>query len=494
MKTVNLVFPHQLHENSPLLDNGHAVFLIEELLFFKQYQFHRQKLLFHRASMQAYLGFLTQKDIEVHYVPCTEETSDVRKLIPKLAKDQVKKICLIDPTDNWLEKRIRKACEEAGLEWEMHESLLFLNTKEDLKDYFGKKEKYFQADFYEQQRKKREILMDGDQPLGGKWSFDADNRKKYPPKKTPPKIQWPKANKYSQEAKQYVEKHFKGNYGNLEEGLLYPVTYATARVWFEQFLEYRFKEFGPYEDAIVEAEIVLHHSVLTPLLNVGLLHPQEVLERAIAYAEEHQVPLNTLEGFVRQIMGWREFIRGVYVWKGSQERTKNFWGFERKIPQDFWQGETGIGPIDKTIQKTIKTAYNHHIERLMVLGNFMLLCEFDPNEVYRWFMEMYIDAYDWVMVPNVYGMSQFADGGLMATKPYISGSNYLKKMSDYSKGDWQETWDALFWRFMHVHRDFLGKNHRLKMLLSTFDKMDKEKQKKLLDKAEEFLKGLGGSK
>jgi deoxyribodipyrimidine photolyase-related protein len=153
-------------------------------------------------------------------------------------------------------------------------------------------------------------------------------------------------------------------------------------------------------------------------------------------------------------------------------------------------GTTGIVPVDDAIQKLRKTAYNHHIERLMILGNFMLLCEFDPDEVYKWFMEMYIDAYDWVMVPNVYGMTQFADGGIMTTKPYISGSNYIRKMSNYPKGVWEEIWDALFWRFMHVHRSFFLKNPRLGMLIKSFDKMPKEKQHKLITTANNYLEKL----
>jgi deoxyribodipyrimidine photolyase-related protein len=180
----------------------------------------------------------------------------------------------------------------------------------------------------------------------------------------------------------------------------------------------------------------------------------------------------------------------VYELKGTVERTKNYWGFKRKIPASFWNGTTGFEPIDSTIKKVLETGYCHHIERLMVLGNFMLLCEFDPDEVYRWFMELFIDAYDWVMVPNVYGMSQFADGGLMSTKPYISSSNYLMKMSDYKKGEWQVTWDGLFWRFMHVHRDFFLQNPRLGMLVHSFDKMSTVKQEQHLKAAEKFLQSL----
>ena len=226
------------------------------------------------------------------------------------------------------------------------------------------------------------------------------------------------------------------------------------------------------------------------MLNMGLLAPQQIIEKVLAYALKHAVPMNSVEGFIRQIMGWREFIRIVYQREGSRQRSTNFWGFTRAIPASFWSGTTGIYPVDNVIQKTLQTGYSHHIERLMVMGNFMLLCEFDPNEVYKWFMEMYVDAYDWVMVPNVYGMTQFADGGLMTTKPYISGSNYLLKMSDYPKGDWTAIWDALFWRFMHVHRSFFEQNPRLNMLVKTFDKMPTEKKNKHLDMAEKYLSTL----
>jgi deoxyribodipyrimidine photolyase-related protein len=180
----------------------------------------------------------------------------------------------------------------------------------------------------------------------------------------------------------------------------------------------------------------------------------------------------------------------VYEREGTKQRTTNYWQFKRKIPTSFWTGDTGIAPIDSTIKKILKTGYAHHIERLMVLGNFMLLCEFDPDEVHKWFMEMFIDAYDWVMVPNVYGMTQFADGGLMTTKPYISGSNYLSKMSDYEKGTWQPIWDGLFWRFMHVHRDFFLQNPRIGMLVKTFDKMPEEKRQAHLHAADNYLQSL----
>ncbi|MEM9650280.1 MAG: cryptochrome/photolyase family protein, partial [Bacteroidota bacterium] len=270
---------------------------------------------------------------------------------------------------------------------------------------------------------------------------------------------------------------------------LYPTNFITTQKWFRQFLDYRFADFGTYEDAIVLEHSFLNHSVLTPMLNVGLITPQEVIDNALEYAQENGIPINSTEGFVRQVIGWREFIRGIYESRGTNQRTYNFWGFSKKIPSAFYDGSTGIYPIDQTIKKVLQTGYCHHIERLMVLGNFMILCEFDPDEVYGWFMELFIDAYDWVMVPNVYGMSQFADGGLMATKPYISGSNYLMKMSNYPKGAWQAIWDGLFWRFMDKHRSFFLKNPRLGMLVRTFDKMNAEKKAMHLKNAEAFLTG-----
>ncbi len=491
MKSVGIVFPHQLFEENPLFSTCKTVYLVEEHLYFKQYNFHKQKIAFHRASMKFYESHLQSKKINVEYIDSNNDLSDIRKLIPYLSAQGIKSISYVDTTDHWLEKHIRAASEVTKLVLNKIASPLFLNSSEELAIYFKGKKKMFQTDFYKHQRINRKILVDKDQkPIGGKWTFDDENRLKYPKDSIPPKIQTIKENQFYKEAKSYTDNYFSGNYGILNQGLIYPTTHAESKEWLSIFLNNRFAQFGDYEDAIVSKELILHHSVLTPMLNVGLLTPQFILEETLKHASKHSIPLNSLEGFIRQIIGWREFIRAVYELKGTEERTKNYWGFKRKIPASFWNGTTGIEPIDITIKKVLETGYCHHIERLMVLGNFMLLCEFDPDEVYRWFMELFIDAYDWVMVPNVYGMSQFADGGLMSTKPYISGSNYLMKMSDYKKGPWQPVWDGLFWRFMHVHRDFFLQNPRLGMLVRTFDKTDPIKQKMHLDNAEDFLKLL----
>jgi deoxyribodipyrimidine photolyase-related protein len=441
--------------------------------------------------MKFYESWLQQNEYVVNYIDTIVKENDCRLLVAALAAQQITDINIAAPADDWLLKRMRQACSKHTITLHIYDSPNFLNTPQSVQEYFSKKKTYFQTDFYTWQRRQRNILLEADgKPLGGKWTYDADNRLKFPKKEKPPALALPKENKYVAEARQYVQQHFAANYGSINNAHLFVVTFNDAEKWLDDFLETRFEKFGIYEDAIVAKEGVLHHSVLTPMLNIGLLQPQQIISKTLAAAKKYNTPLNSTEGFIRQIMGWREFIHIVYQREGTLQRTKNYWGFNRKIPAAFWTGETGIAPIDITIKKILQTGYCHHIERLMVLGNFMQLCEFDPDEVYRWFMEMFVDAYDWVMVPNVYGMTQFADGGLMTTKPYISGSNYLMKMSDYEKGNWQTVWDGLFWRYMHVHRSFFLKNPRLGMLVNMFDKMPGQKQQLHITNAEQFLQKL----
>lgn len=491
MSDVTLIFPHQLFKEL-WFENRFPVYLIEEWLFFNQYPFHKQKIVFHRASMKHYADWLTNHGYQVVYIEAQDSRCDVRALVDHLRNDGVKTIHYQNTIDDWLNKRLKRSAKKNNIQLNESISQLFINSQDKLNGFFRRdKKKFYQTSFYIDQRKKLNILtIDGDKPIGGKWSFDKENRKKYPKGKVPPPIQFPETTTYYKEATQYTIQHFSENLGSITEHPLYPVTHDQAETWLQQFFKVRFAEFGPYEDAIVDEYSILNHSVLSPLINVGLLTPMYVVRQAIKHADSFQTPLNSLEGFVRQIIGWREFIRGVYICKGVEERTKNFWGFERKIPASFYNGTTGIIPIDKTIQKVLKTGYCHHIERLMILGNFMVLCEFHPDAVYQWFMELFIDAYDWVMVPNVYGMSQFADGGLMSTKPYISGSNYIMKMSNYKKGAWQAIWDGLFWRFMHVNADFFKSNPRLNMLVRSFERMSEEKRNQHLSQAESFLNRL----
>jgi deoxyribodipyrimidine photolyase-related protein len=489
-KVVNLIFPHQLLAESKVLDNGHEIYLIEEHLFFRQYKFHKQKLAFHRASMQHYKAFLESKGLTVHYLDTNNPLSDLRHFTTEIENKRISEIQVLDPVDDWLSKRLAKMAR--GIKLRIHDNPAFLNGQEEVANYFKPdKKKFYQTDFYKGQRRKHDILIDLEgNPIGGKWTFDTENRKKYPKSKTPPAIHFPEPSEAWEKAVSYVNKNFSDNPGLLNKTRIYPVSHEEAATWLKQFLEYRFHDFGAYEDAIVTGQSFLHHSLLSPLLNAGLLTPEQVTSETLAFAKATEIPLNSTEGFIRQIIGWREFIRGMYHVKGGFSRTRNFWGFKRQIPDSFYTGTTGIVPVDETIKRILETGYAHHIERLMVLGNFMLLCEFDPDEVYRWFMELFIDAYDWVMVPNVYGMSQFADGGTFATKPYIAGSNYLRKMSNYPAGTWQNTWDGLFWRFIIEHGDFFKSNPRLSMMYHTSQRMSPEKIKGHLQTANAFLEKL----
>ena len=490
MQTASLIFPNQLFRNIEWLSLGHKIFLIEETLFFKHYNFHKQKLIYHRCSMQFYYAYLKDKGLDVSYIECNLMDSDVRNLIDQLAQKNTTLINVVEFNDNYLQNRINKKCQEHNIKLNICENLSFLNKEQELNTFFqNKKSKLFQTSFYIEQRKKWDILIeDSDKPIGGKWSFDSDNRKKYPKGKEVPKIIWPKTDKYFEEAKTYIEKKFKENIGNMPNGLMYPYTHSQSIEWLRNFIRSRFKEFGDYEDAILENEDFLNHSVLSPMLNNGLLTPKTIIDEILKYKDS--IPINSLEGFIRQIIGWREFIRGVYLFKGTQQRNSNFFNFSRSMPNSFYDASTGILPLDNCIKKVLQNAYSHHIERLMVIGNFMLLCEIKPNDIYKWFMELYVDAYDWVMVPNIYGMSQFSDGGLMSSKPYISSSNYIKKMSDFKNGKWAEIWDGLYWRFINKHREKLHKNIRMRFMINLFDKMSDEKKETHLTNAKKFLESL----
>jgi deoxyribodipyrimidine photolyase-related protein len=495
---VQFVFPHQLYAQSKLGMGGGDFYIIESDLFFLQYQFHQQKLLFHRASMKYYTDQLRQDGFTCHYIEAQHKNSKISILVNTLQSIGVEKIKLYDPCDAWIDQQLKKAVKENNIELTYLPSPNFLNNLAKDVELLGNKKTYFQTSFYTEQRKKRNILIEKDgSPVGGQWSFDVENRKKIPKNTSIPSIHFFESNSYIEEAKQYINTNFKNNPGKSEapftkadKQLYYPITHLDAKKAMEQFIAEKLDQFGIYEDAMVVAEKTLFHSVLSPLLNVGLLQPDEFLQALLIAYQKGKAPINSIEGIVRQITGWREFVQLTYRKIGGQQRTKNFWGFTKKMPASFYTATTGIAPIDTSIEKLLESGYNHHIERLMVLGNFMLLCEIHPDEVYQWFMEMYIDAYDWVMVPNVYGMSQFADGGMITTKPYICGSNYLMKMGDFPKGDWQATWDGLFWRFLSKQRMVFAKNPRWAMLLSTWDKMPEDKRATHLNNAEKFLTEL----
>lgn len=473
---ITVIFPHQLFKKHPACEKGRAVYLLEHPWFFTRLKFHQQKLVLHRASMQAYLKELKG---EKHYVECSKIKTTAQWL--KSLKG-VKKIHMTDIVEMPLEEEFINSAKKAGIELIFYPTPMFMTDLEWGLDAIKDTKKYFMASFYTKQRKQLGILVKNGKPVGGKWSFDAENRKAIPKNLKLPKIASPRKSLHIKEAVKYVKKHFKSHPGEAD-AFAYPTTHSEASSWLTTFFKERFKLFGDYEDAIVSKESFLFHSVLSPMLNIGLLTPDEVVEKAL----KCKVDINSKEGFIRQIIGWREFIHLVYRASGEKMSRSNHFKHRRKLPKGFWSAETGIEPIDVVIERLLKTAYTHHIERLMILGNFMLLSEINPDDVYTWFMEMYIDAYDWVMVPNVYAMSQYADGGTMTTKPYVSSSNYVLKMSDFEKGDWCSIWDGLFWDFINKHKSAFSKNMRLKQMVNILNKMSDEKRKQHFATARKYL-------
>lgn len=481
-----LIYPHQLFTDTSWLRGVDRIYLVEDPLFFIQYPFHRQKLMLHRASMQWYADRLRKKKWKVQTIEAAQmkTSGDIARI---LKEDGVVSARAIDPEDFNLDRYLRNACSRHGIECVTIPDPHFLTPEEAIDAFVKNKKKLFFTQFYIDQRKRLNVLIDkAEKPVGGKWSFDTENRKRLPADEVPPDIDWPKQDSYASEARSYVEKQFPRALGD-PSPLLYPANATAAQKHLRQFIEQRLPSFGDYEDAISREHPFVYHSVLTPMLNIGLLSPQEIVQATIERAED--VPINALEGFIRQVIGWREYIRLVYRTRGMAQRTRNYWAHTRPIPKSFYDGTTGVEPVDHAIRTALQYGYCHHIERLMILGNFMLLCEFHPDAIYQWFMEMFVDAYDWVMVPNVYGMSQHADGGMITTKPYISGSSYVLKMSNFKKGPWCELWDALYWRFIDRHRGFFESNPRMKVMTGQLDRMG-EKLSIHRQRADSYLESL----
>ena len=491
---LTLIFPHQLFDEHPSLDRSRPVVLLEDTLFFGDAmaapgRFHRQKLVLHRASMKAYAKRLESRGFEVIYIDYERKFPVQRRLEEHWRDVPFESLHLVDPEDFLALKRVRRFAGETGVTIHLDDSPMFLTPLDWAGKHFDSRKRPFMASFYEAQRKRMEILIEADgSPVGGRWSYDDENRKPMPKRGLMvPDLPSTRLSEEVKEAIAYVESRFPDSPGRVDS-FGYPVTHEDAERWLEDFLIHRFESFGPYEDSLATSEPTLFHSLLTPMLNIGLLTPQRVVDRVLEYAANTPIPLNSLEGFIRQVIGWREFIRLMYRRHGVEMRKGNFLNHQRPLPATFWDASTGIEPLDLVINRALDTGYAHHIERLMVLGNFMLLCQSKPDDVYGWFMELFVDAYDWVMVPNVYGMSQFSDGGIFTTKPYFSGSNYLKKMSDYAPGDWQKTWDGLFWSFVETHEDFLRGQHRLGMLLRNWERMDEAKRDDHRQNASHFLR------
>lgn len=486
-----IILGDQLFNPQILKDHGcNEIFMAEDFGLCTDVKHHKLKLYLFLCAMREYKDELIANGIKVNYFSLVERKrndSYINFLLRFLKKNKIKKINFFEIDNKIFENDISIILKKNKVSFKTYQSPMFIFSREEFISFHKNKKIFIMANFYQFSRKKFNILLDeNNKPLGGKWSFDDENRRKIPASTSIPELLKFNKSKYHNEILNLINKYFKNHPGNLKN-IWFPTNRKNADLHFEYFLKSKLASFGSYEDAMINGKNFLFHSCISALMNIGLLSPSSIINRTISFAKNNAVPLNSLEGFIRQVIGWREFIRGIYQLKGSHQKDQNFWNHQKKLSKSWYEGTTGILPLDDSIQSTIKDGYNHHIPRLMVIANIMNLCEIDPIEIYKWFMEMNIDSSEWVMVPNVFGMATFADGGLMSTKPYTCGSNYLLKMSNYKKDDWCETLDGLYWRFTQKNKKYYQSNPRLTFILKILDRMKPERKKVIFSKAEDFI-------
>lgn len=483
--SLTVVLGNQLFDYKHYKDLSLDFFMCEDHELCTHFKYHKHKIIHFLSSMRIFSEELEKKGKHVFYKKYAEKPHFLKELEGLIQKNKYKIVNIYEIEDKFFEQKLIELFSDLGIKVNYLKSPMFLTSRDEFKQYLKKNKKPFMNSFYILQRKKLGLLMEDDKPIGGQWSYDQENRKKIPkdfkPENfLPPAIHHPVV----EEVKKLVDKHFPDHPGESSNYWI-PVTRKDSLKWFRDYVKTRFTHFGDFQDALDERSPFLYHSLISPLINIGFITPDEVVEIAIEKVTEKN--LANVEGFVRQIIGWREFLRGIYQNFDEMEQKSNFFEHKNKLTKHWYDGTTGVAPLDYAIKKAQTWGYCHHIERLMVIGNIMLLLEVHPQEVYRWFMEMFVDSSDWVMGPNVFGMSQFSDGGLFATKPYICSSNYLLKMSHYKKDpEWTDGLDGLYWMFIDKNRKFFEKNPRLGMMVKLFDKMPKEKRVELFKKAEKL--------
>tara|TARA_B100001564_G_scaffold220359_1_gene185651 strand:+ start:693 stop:2183 length:1491 start_codon:yes stop_codon:yes gene_type:complete len=465
-------------------------FMAEDYDLCTYFKFHKHKLIFYLSAMREYKDALIKNKYKCTYCKLDGQKINHKyedKLELFINKNKIKKLKIFEIPDSFFRNRIVNFCKKKNIDLEIIQSPMFMSDRALLKEYFEKNKKPFLNNFYKLQRINQNILIKNNLPTGGKWSFDEDNRKKLPKNIQIPPIKLPSENKNIKDVKILIDEKFKNHPGDTS-GFLIPTNRETALNWLQSFFKDRFKNFGDYEDALTTESNLVFHSLLSPLLNIGLLVPSEVIQEALKYHKKNKIPLNSFEGFIRQILGWREFIKGTYDKYENQMVKGNFWNHKRKLTSSWYTGTTGIDPLDHFIKEVNACGYTHHIPRLMVISNIMNLAGIHPKEIYRWFMEMFVDSSDWVMVPNVFSMGTFSDGGIFATKPYICGSNYILKMSNFKKGEWCDIVDGLYWSFIERNMSEIKKNYRMSMMANAYKKISEERKKTIFTKANKFIK------
>lgn len=489
MKSVLLLYPHQLYQLSDL-PKVETVVVVEEPLYFGMDQefplkLHKQKLILHRASMRRYVeevlwpaGFKTEYiDLDV-FMNSGEALDRVGK---------AEQLFVIDPTDEILTKRLlagrRERTELPNMTFLSNPN--FYLKEQEVREYFGERHKHPFADFYQWQRERFNILIDEEyKPVGGKWTFDGEHHRKLAEDAVLPSFGVFGDNKYVKDAIQWVEEHFPDNPGSSE--FMWPTNHAEAKAWLEDFVENRFDDYALYHNTIDNRSPWLYHSLLASSLNIGLLKPQEIVQAALKRHEKKPVPLESLEGFIRQVLGWREFTRGQYLSQAGSLHSQNVFNHHRKLTTGWYNGTTGLPPLDDLIKKLQSHAYAHQHEQRIIAANLMLLCEIQPAHMYKWFRELGIDSYDWTVAPNVYGNSLFASGST-DNLPALYPSSEVLEVSPYERGVWSDVWDGLFWRFIEKHHTMLGKNPHMRAVVHRLNRLDADHKRIIHYRAEDFL-------
>ena len=505
-KTLRLILGDQLtHSLSALegIDVENDIVLLAEVRSEACYvKHHKKKIIYIFSAMRQFAHSLKSQGHQLHYHKILDSTeANLRTVLASIAHQYGTERIELQEPDEWRLREDLEQLKNEGFKITWCSSEHFISTREEFQGIFEGKKTFLMETFYRALRRRTGILMDMGQPAGGKWNYDAQNRKKLPKNHLPPPPFVPSTD-VSTELKDALAAQLP-TIGKLEnpKHFYWPTTPTQAWEIFDHWLQYGLPSFGDYQDALTTKSWSLYHSRISFALNTKMIQPLDVCQRVEAhYRANPEVPLNAVEGFIRQIIGWREFMRCVYWHRMPEFADENFFGFDRKLPQWFWNGETKMKCLSHTIGQSLNHGYAHHIQRLMVTGNFALLAGIDPDEVDLWYLGIYIDAFEWVEITNTRGMSQYADGGWIATKPYVSSANYMKKMGDYcdqcfynpktKTEDDSCPFNALYWNFFDSQRDKLQSNFRLGMVYRTYDKMNADVKAGIREKAQSLLDNI----
>ena len=503
MSALRLVLGDQLSHNLSALadiDLAHDIVLMMEVLQECTYVLHhKQKIVLVLSAMRHFAAELRQKGVRVDYIRLDdpENGGDFTKEIGRaLVRHKITHIIVTEPGEWRVQEMVQAWSNLFKIKIEIRTDNRFFATHEYFSNWTKGRKHWRMEHFYHEIRREHQLLMDGDKPVGGSWNFDSENRKRLPTGMTPPSRKRFTPDSITRDVMTLVTKIFPKNFGTMDS-FSWPVTRPQALEALNDFIENSLPFFGDYQDAMKTQTPFLYHSLLAPALNLGLLSPREVCEVAENAWRNNNAPLNAVEGFVRQIVGWREYVRGVYWSLMPTYANVNSLSASRPLPDFFWTGKTDMHCLEETIASTIHHAYSHHIQRLMLTGNFALLAGVAPREIERWYLAVYADAFEWVEMPNTLGMAVFADGGRMASKPYAASGAYIDRMSDYCKacaydvkkknGDGACPFNRLYWAFLIRNKSRLSDNARMAMPYRTLAKWDIKRQKEILDDAENYL-------